>query len=93
MIMKIKSQILTLIAVVALLCLVGWTSNARSTSRTAWEYKTITAYGFDESPPGSVYQLNELGNHGWELVTVRSEDVVRANKRQIKVDYYLKRPL
>jgi len=89
--MKLKSKILLMIAAVALLCLVGLSSKAQRASRTRWEYKLVTVYGFPEVVQPSLQQFNDLGAEGWELVTMRSENLVHGDPRQAKLVYYFKR--
>ena len=89
--MKSKPRILLVIAAVALLCLVGWSSAGQNSSKAEWEYKVLTAYGYPETPLPNLTQLNELGKEGWELVTTRSEELQRGDRRQIKLEYYFKR--
>jgi hypothetical protein len=86
-----KLKIALVIAAIALLCVVGWSSKAESSSRDQWEYKLVTKYRYHDVSPQNVTEFNDLGSDGWELVTVLSEDVVRGNHRQIKVSYYFKR--
>jgi hypothetical protein len=62
-----KTKINLLIATVALLCLVGWTIyGQKPTPAKAWEYHVT---GFNNWLEAS-RKLNELGNQGWELVSV-----------------------
>ena len=91
--MKIQSKIALVIAVVALLCVVGWTSKAERPSRTDWEYKAITVWTTPDAPVTNLKQLNDMGGEGWEMVTVMSEDVLRGSLRQSKLTCYFKRPL
>ena len=92
--MKMKSKSswpLALIAV-ALLCLVGWGGKAQSASRATWEYKVVTLYGTNDTAPPNLTQFNQMGAEGWELVTALSEESVRGDRRQVKTEYYFKRP-
>ena len=89
--MKLRSRIVLVVAIIATLFLVGWTSKAQRWS-TDWEYKIDTVYGFTELPPPNVQKFNELGDEGWELVTVRSEQFTRGDRVQTKLIYYFKRP-
>lgn len=89
--MKAKSQWALIFAVVALLCLVGWSSKAQSSSRTTWEYKVLTVYGTIDIPPPNLAQFNQMGAEGWELVAIYSEEFTRSDKRQRKAEYYFKR--
>ena len=91
--MKMKLKIALVIAGIALVCFVGWGSKAESSSRDQWEYKLVTQYQYHEASPPPVKEFNDLGTHGWELVTVLSEDVIRGNHRQIQLSYYFKRRL
>lgn len=84
-------KIALVMAAIALLCIVGWSSKAESPSRDYWEYKLVTKYRFHDVSPQNLTEFNELGSEGWELVTVLSEEVVRTNHKQIKVSYYFKR--
>lgn len=91
--MQLKWKIALMTAVLAFLCLVGWSSKAEHSSRSNWEYKAIVTWRHPNAPPENLKQLNDLGDEGWELVTVTSEDVVRATTHQLKFTYYFKRPL
>ena len=90
--MKIKSQWALIAAVVVvLLCLVGWNSRAQSATRATWEYKVITTYGTTDTPAPNLTQFNQMGDDGWELVTVRSEDFNRGGANQRRAEYFFKR--
>jgi hypothetical protein len=65
---KTRWPLLLLCAVVATLCLAGWTGRAQKDDApkgrgAVWEYKTVRG---DRALRDD--QLNELGWHGWELV-------------------------
>jgi hypothetical protein len=89
---KLKSRIALAIAAIALLCFVGFSSKAERPSKTTWEYKLVTVYGYHELPPLSLQRFNDLGADGWELVTIRSDEVLRGDKRELNLVYYFKRP-
>lgn len=89
--MRMRSKITLIVAAIAMLCFAGWSSRAQNSSKTLWEYKVLTAYGTNDTPPPDVSQFNRLGDEGWELVTALSEQSVRGDKRQIKIDYFFKR--
>ncbi len=89
--MRMRLKIMLIVAAIAVVCLVGWRSSAQNTSKTNWEYKVITAYGTNDTPPPNISQFNQLGDEGWELVTALSEQSVRGDRRQIKIDYFFKR--
>jgi len=59
-----KKFVCAFIALVSLLCLIGWASSGQKekTERYVWEYRIM--------PQPSEATLNELGRHGWELVSV-----------------------
>ena len=82
--MKTKSQ--WLLAVIALLFIVGLTvyGQNRSSAKVSWEYKSVF------SSSGSIeYVLNNLGEEGWELVTI---DLNATDKNGLQGrTYYLKR--
>ena len=86
-----KFKIALVIAAIALVCLVGWSSKAESFSRDQWEYKLVTKYQYHDTAPQNVNEFNDLGSDGWELVTVLTTDVANSAHRQIKVSYYFKR--
>ena len=90
--MTIKSKLALLIATIAFLCLAGWNSKAQVSSNTDWEYKIVTFRGHPDTPTANLTQINDLGEEGWEMVTVESEDVMHSNVRQVKRTYYFKRP-
>jgi Domain of unknown function (DUF4177) len=91
-IMKSKSKRALMIAAIALLFFVGLNSKAQRASKTTWEYRVVTTSSPSGLLPSSLKELNELGDEGWEMVTVVSEDVVHGTLHQTKLTYYLKRP-
>jgi hypothetical protein len=88
-----KNKIYLSLALVAMLCLVGWTGFAQKSShaRLAWEYKVVAVYGTTELPPVNLTQFNQMGAEGWELVSILSEDFTRNGSQQRKAEYYFKR--
>ena len=80
----IRILLVSMLAVVSVFC---WTAYAqqRQDSKVVWEY-TIASSASDNA-----WQLSELGKQGWELVSVRTEEQMFGNVRQMKVYYYLKR--
>ena len=86
-----KNKIALVIAVIALLGVVGWSSKAESASRDNWEYKLVTKHQYHDASPLSLNEFNDLGSEGWELVTVLTAEVVHVNQRHLKVSYYFKR--
>jgi hypothetical protein len=89
--MKIKSKIALVIAVVALLFLVGWTSRAEQPP-TDWEYKTLSVWQHVDVSQPNLKQFNDMGDEGWELVQVISMGPVRNDNNQLKLTCYFKRP-
>jgi hypothetical protein len=80
-----KNRLYLSLAVVALLCLAGWTGYAQRSYpvRQAWEYKFILRDGGPGNwvawredgkelpkPVDMIVKSHELGSQGWELVTV-----------------------
>ena len=90
--MNVKSKIALVIATIAFLCLVGWNINAQDSSSGDWEYKIVTVWGHPDAPASNLKQLNDLGNDGWEMVTLETENLTRGTTRQTKRTYYFKRP-
>lgn len=70
-------------AIIALLCLLGWTGQAQKESQTriVWEYTSTRNPG----------ELNTLGAQGWELVGI--SDFVTTNGGYVSstAHFYLKR--
>lgn len=85
--MKSKLARLLLIAVVAVASVFCWSVYAqkKQANKVVWEYNLVSSIGDNRS------QLAELGNDGWELTSVRTEEQILGSYRQIKVYYYLKR--
>jgi hypothetical protein len=82
-----KTSILV-ICLLALLCLVGWTTYAqKQNSKTTWEYMVKA----DHSLYAQYSDLKALGAEGWELVAVTSRDQMVQNQIDIETKYYLKR--
>ena len=90
--MKTKFRIALVIAAIAFVCLVGWNSKAQRLGTTNWEYKVVTKWHHPEASSTNIQQLNDMGDEGWDLVTVISEDVMRGNLRHTKLSFYFKRP-
>ena len=90
--MKIKSTLTLVILVVTLVFLAGWTSRAEPSSKTNWEYKAVTLWHAEVVNP-NVNRLNNMGEEGWELVTIIASDVRTDNAHQTKLTCYFKRPL
>ena len=82
-----KTSILV-ICLLALLCLVGWTTyGQKQNSKTTWEYMVKA----DHSLGGQYTDLKALGAEGWELIAVTSRDQMVLNQIDIETKYYLKR--
>lgn len=88
--MKITALALVLLA---LLFLVGWTSKAERPSKTDWEYKAVTVWQSVDITNPNMNEVNNIGDDGWELVTIIPSDVQRGNLHQTRLTYYFKRPL
>ena len=56
---------------VAILCLVGWTTQAqtRAPTSTTWEYKIIRMPGWDKDGEA---KLNQLEVQGWQFVSYKT---------------------
>ena len=83
--MRLKRRWVLIFAALALFAALGWSSHARSVSKTTWEYKVVS------SRTPTFPEINEIGAEGWELVSVvtvenRIGDVVNVRK-----EYYFKR--
>jgi len=78
-----KTKVGLFLTIVALLCLLGWTSRAQKEPQTriTWEYTSTNNAG----------DLNKLGAQGWELVGI--SDFVTTNGGYISSTsyFYLKR--
>jgi hypothetical protein len=86
------TQKLMLVAILALMCVVGWSVRAQSSAKVTWEYKVVTSYGTSTTnPPTNVAELNKAGAEGWELLTIRSGEFPAKNSGQFKTDYFFKR--
>ena len=88
--MKITALALVLLA---LLFLVGWTSRAERPSKTDWEYKAVTVWQSVDMINPNMNDINNIGDDGWELVTIIPNDTQRGNLHQTRLTYYFKRPL
>ena len=84
-----KTSILV-ICLLALLCLVGWTTyGQKQNSKTTWEYMVKEDHSL-YAPQAT--DLKALGADGWELIAVtvtRRDQMV--NQIDIETKYYLKR--
>ena len=63
--MKSRISVFAMVLLVVVVTLVGWTTQARSSARTAWEYRVV-------SDKTDLYKtdMNTLGADGWELVAI-----------------------
>jgi hypothetical protein len=86
--MKSKLYSMLLVAVLAAGSIFSWNvyADKKQSPKVSWEYNLVTSTHGDNGT-----RLTELGNDGWELVSVRTEDRMIENFRQTKVFYYLKR--
>jgi hypothetical protein len=69
----IKKRIyLSLVVVVAVLCLAGYAGNAQrsSSANQTWEYKLVGVSREDAARQQLEARLNFLGGQGWELVAI-----------------------
>ena len=87
--MKSKLYSILVVAVLAVGSVFCWNVYAEKKQAPAviWEYNLVFSSHGDNRT-----QLSELGNEGWELTSVRTEDRMIGNYRETKVFYYLKRP-
>ena len=85
--MKSNVSRLLLIAMLAVASVFCWSVYAQKSqsAKVVWEYNLVSSIGDNRS------QLTELGNDGWELTSVRTEEQMVGNFRQTRVFYYLKR--
>lgn len=83
------------LAMIAMLCLVGWNGFAQKSNaaaaRQTWEYKVVTAYGTTDVSPANTNKLNEMGAEGWELVSILSEESARSGATLRRAEFYFKR--
>lgn len=90
--MKARLMLVAILALGTLLTVVGWSVRAQSSSRVAWEYKVISAYGTSlTNPPTNLQELNDAGAEGWELLIIRSGEFPKTGSSQFRTDYFLKR--
>ena len=111
-----KNKLFLSLAVIALLCLAGWTAHAQlqrsSPARQTWDYKWISvARGVESNQDWSVWaeddkplrgpvniapKIKELGDQGWELVSVTPYSNHSCNQGcagfTSQATYYFKRP-
>ena len=85
--MKSKFSRLLVIAMVAVASVFCWSVFAQKnqSAKVVWEYALVSSMGDNRT------KLAELGNDGWELTSVRTEEQMAGNYRQTRVFYYLKR--
>ena len=86
--MKSKLYSMLLVAVLAAGSIFSWNvyADKKEAPKVSWEYNLVTSIHGDNGT-----RLTELGNAGWELVSVRAEEHMNGNFRHTKVFYYLKR--
>ena len=87
--MKSKLYSILVVAVLAVGSVFCWSVYAekKQSPTVIWEYNLVSSSHGDK-----LTQLSELGNEGWELTSVRTEDRMIGNYRETRVFYYLKRP-
>ncbi len=90
--MKIRSKLALVLALVAVLFLVGWTSRAEQSSKKDWEYKAVTIWHNPDVMQPNVKELNDLGDDGWELVTTIPSEDTRGATHHSRLTCYFKRP-
>jgi len=80
----IRILLVSMLAVFSAFC---WTAYAqkKQSSKVVWEYSIVSISS------DNAWKLSELGKDGWELVSVRSEEQMLGNVRQVTIKYYLKR--
>ena len=85
--MKSNVSRIILVVTLAAFSLIGWNvyGQDKKSSQVVWEYQVISFLG--DNPSG----LSQLGEKGWELTSVRTEEEVTGNFRHTRVYYYLKR--
>ncbi len=78
-----------LVALLLVISVFSWAVYAekKETVKTVWEYTVASSITGDDAN-----RLTELGNHGWELTSVRTEEEMLGNFRQTRIYYYFKRP-
>jgi hypothetical protein len=65
-----KAKNLLVVAVIALMLMIGWSVYAQQSRRakTTWEYKRVQILGGQDST------LSDLGAQGWELVAIDNNE-------------------
>ena len=56
-------------------------------AKIVWDYNVVSSITGDDPT-----RLTQLGNDGWELTSIRTEEQMVGNYRQTRIYYYLKRP-
>ena len=74
---SVKYKTYSVVVVVLLLCLLGWTSfgQKQPTNKPAWEYMNLTVADYQGLTP-----LNNAGAQGWELVAVTQLEGANSTK-------------
>lgn len=70
-----------ILMVVAIWCLVGWTTQAQTgaSTSTTWEYLIVRSPGWDKDGEA---RLNQLGSQGWQYVSYR---ILQVGATQVEV--------
>lgn len=87
--MMTKTRIYFIVALIAMAIggLLGWTRQGQSSSRVAWEYKSVYITHKDVTQAEEI--LNKAGAEGWEIIFFRGEtDAANSDLGR----YFLKRP-
>ena len=85
--MKSNPRLLLIGMTISLVAFFGWSVRGQQTPalKVVWEHAIVSSLGDNST------RLSQLGQEGWELVAVRSEEKLVGNFRQMEVTYYLKR--
>jgi|KBSSwiStaDraftv2_1062776.scaffolds.fasta_scaffold247904_2 hypothetical protein len=88
-----RTLVILSVAFIGAVGALSFNGRAQTTSKITWEYKVISTYGPSETNPApNVPQLDTVGTEGWELIQVRAGEFPNPGSKQVRTDYYFKRP-